>query len=503
MTQLFQASTLYQVASLAAMIDDGAIPDDGERVLLLVDSARQPELSDGIAGAAGFASLAARFDRVVDLGALLLPYRPHQFSPREEELVLWRRLLSSHLDLPEHGMSLYLESIQVNPGRALARIWFDAPISLHSDGLMGYGPLRSALPPSIGERLDAVLTLDLVPGLRPLLAREFSPAYLTVPLTRLATVMGEFSDAVEPSAALRTLASDGAPKALILGQYLVELGLIDAEEDADLASQMIEAAVEAGAVEVVFKPHPSAAPSSVQTVLDAGEAAGVAVHVVKDAVPAELVYLWLRPLVTLSVFSTALVTLREGFGAQVRAVGTELLLERIAPYENSNRIPLTLIDALLVRGLSAPSTALASTSAVAPAEAEPSANSTGAASATDAPEPASLLQGLVDAVGYCMRSAQLPALRGEAADFLLRHPELRDRYVKQKRLRALDLPRRQRPRTAEANARERLRDLGVAVLGQERAVSARRAARRLRRAPQQLAASVGQNLVSWSKRGSR
>jgi len=44
-------------------------------------------------------------------------------------------------------------------------------------------------------------------------------------------------------------------------------------------------------------------------------------------------------------FSTALTTASAFFGIPVARVGTDLLLERITPYENSNRVPLTVIDA--------------------------------------------------------------------------------------------------------------------------------------------------------------
>ena len=179
MTQLFQASTLYQVASLAAMIDAGAVPEDGDRVLCVVDSTRQPELVPGITGATGFEELASRFDRVINLGEFIRPLRPHQFSPRQVEAPMWRKLFCKYFDLPltqpghASEISLWLESLQVNPGRALATVFHDAPITVHADGLMAYGPLRDPLPIEIGSRLDRVAHLDIVPGLKPLYGAEW------------------------------------------------------------------------------------------------------------------------------------------------------------------------------------------------------------------------------------------------------------------------------------------------------------------------------------------
>ena len=107
MIQLLTASTLFQVASLAAVVDAGALPKpEGERVLLLVDGSQQPELTGSIADTPGFGDLAARFDRVLDFGELLLPRRPAQFNPREEELYLWQRLLRQCFGLGDEELQL-------------------------------------------------------------------------------------------------------------------------------------------------------------------------------------------------------------------------------------------------------------------------------------------------------------------------------------------------------------------------------------------------------------
>lgn len=50
MIQLIAASTAYQVASLVAMIDSGALPPiTGERVLVLADGSQIPEITTPIA----------------------------------------------------------------------------------------------------------------------------------------------------------------------------------------------------------------------------------------------------------------------------------------------------------------------------------------------------------------------------------------------------------------------------------------------------------------------
>ncbi len=178
MIQLLMASTAYQVASLAAMIDSGTLPaPDGERILVLADGSQVPELTTPITESAGFAQLATRFDRVVDLGALLWPRRPHQFKPRSEELGMWEKLLRSHWSLGTETLQLVVESIQVNPAIAMCRIFHDATVLVHSDGLMSYGPTRNRVSPSITQRLAGVAYPQLVPGLEPAApARGAAPA---------------------------------------------------------------------------------------------------------------------------------------------------------------------------------------------------------------------------------------------------------------------------------------------------------------------------------------
>ncbi len=89
------------------------------------------------------------------------------------------------------------------------------------------------------------------------------------------------------------------------------------------------------------------------------------------------------------------------YGIPVARVGTESLLDRITPYENSNRIPLTIIDAAL------------------PDAERDLASSIGTPS--DDPGLVERLSPLVKAVGYCMQSRKHPQLRDEVAAWLAVH----------------------------------------------------------------------------------
>ncbi len=136
---------------------------------------------------------------------------------------------------------------------------------------------------------------------------------------------------------------------LVLGQYLHSLGLIDERAEQLLHEQMLEAARDAGADTVVFKPHPAASPTSALRLAEAARRIGLELEVYESSLGAEVVALKLRPLAVVSCFSTALVTCSTLLGIPAHAVGTAGLLQELAPFENSNRIPLTLVDAMFVQ----------------------------------------------------------------------------------------------------------------------------------------------------------
>ena len=98
-------------------------------------------------------------------------------------------------------------------------------------------------------------------------------------------------------------------------------------------------------------------------------------------------------------FSTALLTAATLYGLPVARVGTELVLSRLRPFENSNRLPATLVDALVpdLGTLGPPGTATAG-----PAELARAAE-------------------LSRVVGYLMQPRLHPELRPEASAWLRAH----------------------------------------------------------------------------------
>ncbi|WP_333772077.1 alpha-2,8-polysialyltransferase family protein [Streptomyces sp. IBSBF 3136] len=410
-TQIFQASTLYGTATLAAALDSGCFRPADRRILLVCNNAATPETTPGLDAMPGFERLRDRFDDVLSYNEAIFPFHPGGWAPRPDDLPLWERYLRHEWRLGDDDVELAVESIQVNPSLALAQIFTGAPVTVYADGLMSYGPTRNKIDPLVGTRVDRVLHLDLVPGLEPLLLTEFGVPGEIVPTAAFTKVLAELAPL-----------GDGLPEAeepaLLLGQYLSALDILTAEQEEDLHVRMLKGAVGLGHRTVVFKPHPTAPARFTRTLEQEAEKLGVDLTVLDTPVLAEVLYQRMRPALVVGCFSTALLTASALYGLPVARVGTDLLLERLTPFENSNRIPVTVVDALLPD--------LADTAAV-----------TAQRRGTDV----EALGALVRAVGFAMQPKILPGLREETERFLAGNLDQRTlRYFKRRRLTSLALP---------------------------------------------------------------
>lgn len=417
-TQIFFASTLYGAATLAAAMDAGVFADADRRILLVSNNAAIPETTPAVDAMPGFDVLRGRFDDIVSWNATIAPHHPSGWAPRPDDVPLWERHLRLAWGLGDDDIELAIESIQVNPAMAIAEIFTGVPIDVYADGLMSYGPTRNKIDPLIGTRVRRLLHLDLVPGLKPLLLTEFGVTSQIVPTEAFLKVLGELGDAHDVAA---NVPSVDAP-ALLLGQYLSALGLISAAEEEELHLRMMRGAVGLGHTRLVFKPHPTAPARWSQameteaaklgaelTVLDSG--------VLTAPVLAEVLYQRMRPALVVGCFSTALLTASAFYGLPVARVGTETLLERLSPFENSNRVPVTLVDAVV-----------------------PDLGGRGTATETVAVAPAELNE-LITAVGFTMQPKIYPQLRSAAERYLSAHLTATTwRYFKRKRLTSLGLP---------------------------------------------------------------
>ena len=174
---------------------------------------------------------------------------------------------------------------------------------------------------------------------------------------------------------------------------------------------------------VVFKPHPASPPDMVQALSTHAQQLGIDFFVYSSPVIAEAAVSVLKPALVIGCFSTALVTARALYGIPAKAVQTDLLLERITPYQNSNRIPVTIADAVL-----------------------------DGSNAQLSAEQVTELQALLDSVSYAMQPKVAFRLKETAHDYLSKRRGANTmKYFKKKRLTSLDLPgglpKRNRPRT--------------------------------------------------------
>ncbi|WP_062314143.1 polysialyltransferase family glycosyltransferase [Demequina rhizosphaerae] len=404
MIQLTAVTTLFGAASAAAAIDAGLMGEPDERVLVISNNAPIPEVVPSLAETPGAQAILSRFDRVVDLGELLSPQQPSRWKVFAIDVPMQEKLLRQYWDLGDEPVELVLESVHVPPAATIARVFANARIRILSEGLMSYGPTRDPQPHSFGQRLDGMVYLDLVEGLDPLLLSEHGITYHPVAPEHFRGLMEEVCD----GAGLPRV-TDEAPAALVLGQYLAALRLITPAEESAMQVRMLEAAKSLGAEKVLFKPHPSAPSTNTAALVEAAAKAGLAIELVDPRLSAEAMMVTHDLVGVVAGFSTALATAQRIFGLPTRCVGTDLMFKALTPYQNSNRIPLTIID-LLDRN-----------------------RGNGDAVAE--------LRRLTVAVAYTMQPESLAHRRDDAVAYLEQAPAaIRSRYFTQGRLNKLALP---------------------------------------------------------------
>lgn len=448
-TQVFVASTLYGVMNLAAAIDSdqfggsdqsgpAADGDRVQRILVISNNALLPEIATPPDRMAGFDLLAKHFDRVVSYNDAITPFHPSGWQPRPLDTPLWQRYLRQQWELGDDDIQLIVESIQVNPARAICSIFSDAAIDVYADGLMSYGPTRSPLDPLIGTRVERLLYADLVPGLSPLLLTEWPIKLQLVPTPAITRVIADIAAASDLSGVVTE--ADDRPVAVLLGQYLSALGIVSHSEEEALHLRMLTGAIARGHRRVIFKAHPSAPRELADSLRAEAARHKIDFQVITAPVLAETLYVRLRVAEVIGCFSTAMFTASSYFGIPVARVGTELMLERLTPYHNSNRMPVTITDALVP-------------------DLEQPADKAAAAARTNA----TMITELVTAVGYVMQPALHAERRAAAVAFLSGHYPDAARYFKRRRLTKLELPGAlppaERRRTAVQHAGRRARTI--------------------------------------------
>jgi hypothetical protein len=420
-TQIFEVSTLYGAATLAAALDAGQFGprDEACRVLLVSNNAAVPETAAALPDMTGWDRIVTRFDKIVDWNETIRPHHPSDWGPANRDSPLWERLLRRYWGLGDGPVELTVESVHAKPASALAMIFADADVHVYADGLMSYGPTRDRIQQETAIRIQRLLHLDLVPGLKPLLLAEHRVPAEVVPNDAFRAVLDEIGSAHRRRTVDADAEAAGSRVAVILGQYLAALDILTVGEEEALHERMLRGAAAAGFRTVVFKPHPTAPVQYSKALEKAAAEAGVRLTVLDTPMLAETVFEHYRPGLVIGCFSTAMLTAAVHYGVPIARVGTELLLERITPYQNSNRIPLTIVDAL-----------------VPDLERRPAGEVV-----TDRPDAAESVAPLVRTVGFCMQAKTNPWLRDEAEAWLdTQLNETTWRYFKRARLTALALP---------------------------------------------------------------
>ncbi len=429
-TQIFVASTAFGLATVVAAIEDDCWSAPDRRILITCNNAAFPEATGGLLDTPGVDKLLGHFDQVYDYNAVIAPQHPSVWRPAAADLPLLQRFFAATWQVPaDEDVILVVESIHVPPARTLCQIFPDARIDVYADGLMTYGPTRDGLFTHVGFRVDRLLHLDLVPGVEPLVLREWRVKPLPISTERFRDVISRMA---AESPALITTAAPGTV-AVLLGQYLSDAGILTVEEELELHRDLIRGAVRAGFSKLIFKPHPTAAETDYDQLLaDAAEAgAELVVHREPDLVETWFSHAGIG--LVAGCFSTALITASGLYRLPAARAGTELLLERVRPYENSNRIPVTIAHAAL------------------PELAGYQAGATG----PGVDGPIGIGQ-IVQLVGYCMQSSRVPELRPVAVRVLTDHWDGAARvYVKRRRLTILDLPGKLPPRRLKAKPKPR------------------------------------------------
>lgn len=409
MTQVFVLNSAYGLMTAVAAIDAGTIPPaHGPRILLGVNAAMIPETVPDLADTPHLRGLLTRFDRVESLNALLAPTSPTAWDPESDDLPVFERLLRRAWQIGDDPVELFLQSPQVAPSRTIVQLFPGAEVTIIGDGLMTYAPLRSRMPRPLTERVVSVAYADVIPGVTPLLFTEIGAQRAPVahrPVPHRDRGGRRAHRRRRPRRAHHVAdAHRAGPRAV---SRRARSGLADEEQA--MQQQMIDQALRFAPERIVFKPHPSAPPSIAAAVAEQARRHGLAFDVYEGAVPAEIVAARLRTVGIVAGFSTALPTVHALFGIPFAAVGNDVLLHRLDPYENSNRIPVTIVDAL---------------------------------ARDDSPyrDPRRLQQ-LTDAVGYAMQPKIAAHLRPRAEELLadLDAGE-RDRYFAPARLKRLALP---------------------------------------------------------------
>lgn len=341
--------TVFQVTRTAGLVTAQQIAEylgveKSDRILIQARTGRTPELEELFVDNDDLAPIVREFGHFYDLNSAL--DGTHPFTWGTKGLHPSRALLEEALRralglLPDEPVRLVVESIQAPPSKTLAAIFRAAPIHLYTDGLMSFGPLRHFVHPHITTRVEMVHYVDLLSGTEPLILRDVPGIeYQKILIDDYVARLTHVSPAAER-------ASWPYPDrvAIVLGQYIADIGLLTLDEDEHLLRRMIEVALECETAAVLVKPHP-ATDAAMATRVVAEYAAQHDVRLLADRRPVEAILSEApSPGTVVSCFSTGLFT-AAALGWSPIQVGADRM-RKVLRRNNSNLFPVLLTQALL------------------------------------------------------------------------------------------------------------------------------------------------------------
>jgi hypothetical protein len=351
---VYEVSTLYGLSSIMAILDAEneqhvIAASDRPRLLLVSNNVANPEVDDTLISFCRKTSVVfSRFKGIVYLNDLIWPAHPAHWMPSKDqtEARVQRSLFLAALGC-RAVVNLYVESIQVAPSLALAKIFSGARIHVYADGLMTYGPTRFDIPLDIGARLQALHYAELVPGLTPQYLSEFGVELRPTARQRLLSVFRVISDARE----LADPVPDIGDGVVFLGQYLSNLGLMSVDDEASLYLQgMLQLQDQHRACRVYFKGHPNVSRQLLATLKLRASQLELDLAFLENNLLLEEYLLRSRPKAIGGVFSTGLFTASQLFDIPASAFGNEPLFASLRPFANSNRVPVALAWYVLEAG---------------------------------------------------------------------------------------------------------------------------------------------------------
>ena len=129
-------------------------------------------------------------------------------------------------DLGEEELELIVESPQVNPAKAIGRVFSTALQRVHADGLMSYGPTRNSLLLTNGQRMTSLHYLPYVEGVVPRLLSEFDAVPVPLDVTYFRGVVDELVEAAKSPLEAELGALRGQPCLLYTSDAADDIALV-------------------------------------------------------------------------------------------------------------------------------------------------------------------------------------------------------------------------------------------------------------------------------------